>query len=70
LTGLAGQNFTVAELAEAGVKRISLGAALARAALAGLVRAAREIREHGSFGFAEETLPDAEANGFMASRRG
>jgi len=70
VSGLAGQNFTVAELAEAGVKRISLGAALARAALAGLVRAAREIREHGSFGFAEETLPDAEANGFMASRRG
>ena len=66
--GLAGENFTVAELARAGVKRISLGAALARAALAGLVRAAREIRGHGSFGFAEEILPFDEANGFMAAR--
>jgi 2-methylisocitrate lyase-like PEP mutase family enzyme len=66
--GLAGQNFTVAELAQAGVKRISLGAALARTALTGLVRAAREIRDHGSFGFAEEILPFDEANGFMAAR--
>jgi len=66
--GLAGQNFTVAELVQAGVKRISLGAALARAGLTGLVRAAHEIRDHGSFGFAEEILPFDEANGFMAAR--
>jgi len=65
--GLAGENFTVAELARAGVKRISLGAALARAALAGLVRAAREIRDHGSFEFAGEILRFAEANDFMAA---
>lgn len=68
--GLPGRNFTVADLAQAGVKRISLGSALARAALSGLVRAAREIRDHGSFGFAEEALPFAEANGFMASHPG
>jgi len=68
--GLAGQNFTVAELAQAGVKRISLGSALARAALAGLVRAAREVRDHGSFGFADDALRFADANGFMASRQG
>jgi 2-methylisocitrate lyase-like PEP mutase family enzyme len=68
--GLPGQNFIVAELAQAGVKRISLGSALARAALAGLMRAACEIRDHGSFGFAEKALPFAEANGFMASHPG
>ncbi len=68
--GLAGRNFTVAELAQAGVKRISLGSALARAALAGLVRAAHEIRDRGSFTVAEEALPFAEANGFMASCHG
>jgi 2-methylisocitrate lyase-like PEP mutase family enzyme len=66
--GLSGQNFTVAQLAEAGVKRISLGSTLARAALGSLVRAAREIRDHGSFGFAEDVLPFAVANRFMASR--
>jgi hypothetical protein len=46
---------------------ISTGSALARAALAGLVQAASEIRDRGSFGFAGEALPFAEANGFMAS---
>lgn len=65
--GLADQNLTMGELAQAGVKRISLGSALARAALAGLVRAARKIRDHEGFGLAEEILPFAEANGFMAS---
>jgi len=70
VVGLAGQNFTVAELAQAGVKRISLGSALARAALAGLMRAAREIRDHGSFAFADDALSFAHANGFMASRSG
>jgi 2-methylisocitrate lyase-like PEP mutase family enzyme len=40
---------TVAELAAAGVRRISLGGALARAAWAGFFRAAREIAEHGTF---------------------
>lgn len=56
----------VAALAEAGVKRISLGSALNRAALGALVRAAREIKEQGTFGFAANVLPYAEANGFMA----
>jgi 2-methylisocitrate lyase-like PEP mutase family enzyme len=70
VVGLGGQNFTVAELAQAGVKRISLGSALARSALAGLVRAAHEIRDRGSFGFAGEALPFAEANDFMVSHPG
>jgi 2-methylisocitrate lyase-like PEP mutase family enzyme len=64
---LAGGSGTpsVGALAEAGVKRISLGSALSRAALGALVRAAREIREQGTFGFAADALPYAEANGFM-----
>jgi 2-methylisocitrate lyase-like PEP mutase family enzyme len=40
---------TVAELSEAGAKRISLGAALARAAITALLRAGAEMRERGSF---------------------
>ena len=40
---------TVAELAEAGVRRISVGGALARAAWTGFLEAAREIRERGTF---------------------
>ncbi len=66
LAGGSGAVPDVATLAEAGVKRISLGSALSRAALGGFVRAAREIREHGTFGFAADALPNAETNDLMA----
>lgn len=56
---------SVAALAEAGVKRVSLGSGLSRAALGALVRAAREIKDHGTFGFAGDAVPYAEANGLM-----
>jgi len=60
--GLKNAAFTVAQLAELGVRRISLGSALSRAALGAFVRAARELREQGTFHFADEALPYAEAN--------
>lgn len=68
LAGGSGATPSVAALAEAGVKRISLGALLSRAALGGLVRAAREIKESGTFSFAADALSSAEANGFMRAR--
>ena len=47
---LVGSDFsTVAELAEAGVRRISVGGALARAAWTGFFEAAKEIAEQGTF---------------------
>lgn len=64
--GLKGGTLSVDELAELGVRRISLGSALSRAALGGLVRAAREIREHGTFRFADEAIPYAEVNEWMS----
>jgi 2-methylisocitrate lyase-like PEP mutase family enzyme len=64
--GLKGGTLSLDELAELGVKRISLGSALSRAALGGLVRAAREIREHGTFRFADEAIPYAEVNEWMS----
>jgi 2-methylisocitrate lyase-like PEP mutase family enzyme len=67
LMGLKSGSLSVAELATLGVRRISLGSALSRAALGAFVRAAREIREHGTFRFAEDALPYAEASDFMAS---
>lgn len=60
--GLQGSPFSVAELAELGVRRISVGSALSRVALAAVLRGAREIRDHGTFGFAEEALSFAEAS--------
>jgi 2-methylisocitrate lyase-like PEP mutase family enzyme len=60
--GLVGGAFSVQQLAEAGVKRISLGSSLARAALGALMRAAREVREDGTFGFAAQAIQFAELN--------
>jgi 2-methylisocitrate lyase-like PEP mutase family enzyme len=66
--GLKSAAFSVAELAALGVRRISVGSALSRAALGAFVRAAREIQEHGTFRFAEDALPYAEANAFVTNR--
>jgi 2-methylisocitrate lyase-like PEP mutase family enzyme len=60
--GLKGASFSVAELAALGVRRISLGSALSRAALGAFVRAAREIQERGTFRFADDALPYADAS--------
>lgn len=65
--GLKGATFSVEQLAAVGVKRISVGGAFARAALGVLVRAAREVKDKGTFTFAEEALPSAEAKAFMAN---
>jgi methylisocitrate lyase len=61
---LVGSDFTtVAALAEVGVRRISVGGALARAALSGFLRAAREIAHDGTFSSLADTIPFAEIDG-------
>jgi 2-methylisocitrate lyase-like PEP mutase family enzyme len=58
---LVGSDFTtVAELAAIGVRRISVGGALARAAWGGFIRAATEIAEQGTFGSLTEAAPFVE----------
>jgi 2-methylisocitrate lyase-like PEP mutase family enzyme len=54
--GLQGALLTLDELSEIGVKRISVGSALSRAALGAFLRAAHEMREYGTFSFAEEAI--------------
>jgi 2-methylisocitrate lyase-like PEP mutase family enzyme len=56
LVGLPGVEHSQAELAAIGVKRISIGSGLARAAFSAFLRAASEMREHGAFTFAQSTL--------------
>src|SRR5579864_3993903 len=51
LMGFRGVQLSLAELTAIGVKRVSVGSALARAALGAFMRAAREMREHGTFTF-------------------
>jgi len=63
--GLAGRSFSVAELAAMGVRRISVGSALSRVALAAVMSAAREMKEQGTFRFAEAAVRFAEANQLM-----
>jgi len=65
LMGLKGATFSVEELAAAGVKRISVGGAFARAALGGFVRAAREAKEKGTFTFANDAISHAEVSSYM-----
>jgi 2-methylisocitrate lyase-like PEP mutase family enzyme len=57
VAGLQGAKLSQAELSALGVKRISLGSALSRAALGAFLRAAREMKEHGTFDFADEAVP-------------
>ncbi len=52
--GLQGVQLTVAELSEIGVKRISVGSALTRAAYGAFLHAAREMKTNGTFAFADE----------------
>jgi 2-methylisocitrate lyase-like PEP mutase family enzyme len=60
LAGLQGVHFDLAELSAIGVKRVSVGGALSRVALAAFLRAAREMREHGTFGFVDEPISSSE----------
>ena len=54
LMGLKGVKLTVDDVSEIGAKRISVGSGLARCALGAFLRAARDIREHGMFTFADD----------------
>jgi methylisocitrate lyase len=64
---LVGSDFTtVAKLADLGVRRISVGGALARAAWTGFLRAATEIAEQGTFTHLTGTVPLPEMNGWFS----
>jgi methylisocitrate lyase len=63
---VSGDFTTVAELAAAGVRRISVGGALARTAWTGFLQAAREIAEHGTFSSLGRAIPSAEIQGFFS----
>lgn len=61
--GFQGAQWSLAELSALGVKRVSVGSALSRAALGAFLRAAREMQEHGTFKFADDAVsyPDISA---------
>ncbi|HYT49154.1 MAG TPA: isocitrate lyase/phosphoenolpyruvate mutase family protein [Pyrinomonadaceae bacterium] len=61
-------DLTVSRLADLGVRRISVGGALARAAWGGFVRAAKEIKESGSFSAFSDATPFGELHGLFLKR--
>ncbi len=54
--GLAGARFSLSALEALGVKRVSIGSALARTAFGAVIDAAKEMREHGTFAFADRAV--------------
>lgn len=68
LAGGKDSALSVASLAAAGVRRISLGSALSRAALGAFLRAAREITDKGTFTFGDDAASFAELNAFMTGK--
>jgi 2-methylisocitrate lyase-like PEP mutase family enzyme len=66
--GLQGVPLSLADLSAMGVRRVSVGSALSRAALGAFLRAAREMLEHGTFGFAGEAASYREINGMFKTQ--
>ena len=64
--GLKGAPHTVDALQQAGVKRISVGGSFSRAALGAFIRAAREVKDQGTFNYGADALPGAEASAYMS----
>jgi 2-methylisocitrate lyase-like PEP mutase family enzyme len=67
MAGIRGKSFTVAELEAAGVRRISLAGSLYRAAMGGLLEAAREVKEQGGFGYLDRVAATPDVMSFMQS---
>jgi 2-methylisocitrate lyase-like PEP mutase family enzyme len=65
MVGIKGRSFTAAELASAGVRRISLATSLYRAAMTGLIDAAKEAKEKGTFGYLDTAISTPDLNGYM-----
>ncbi|MGC1496678.1 MAG: isocitrate lyase/phosphoenolpyruvate mutase family protein, partial [Sulfitobacter sp.] len=63
--GLPGATFTISELSDAGVRRISVGAAMARTAYGAFIDAAREVLDQGSFTYSHKAIGFAEIEALL-----
>lgn len=70
MVAIPGKSFSVAELQAAGVRRISLATSLYRAAMTGLLDAAREVKERGTFSYLDRAAPTGALLKLMAQRQG
>ena len=67
--GLQGVQLSLSELSAMGVKRVSVGSALCRTALAAFLRAQPQMREHGTFSFAAEAVNPREISAIFDTYR-
>jgi len=70
LAGLGDHPLDFATLSALGVKRISVGGALSRAALGAFLRAAHEMRDNGAFTFTKDAAPGRDLNLIFAKFTG
>ena len=67
--GLQGCTYSVAELSEAGVRRVSVGGSFARTALGALMRAAQEVKTHGTFTYAADAISGSALSQLMSQEK-
>jgi 2-methylisocitrate lyase-like PEP mutase family enzyme len=65
MAGIPRRSFTVPELAACGVRRVSLATSLYRAAMTGLILAAREVQGAGTLSYVDTSLPTGEITGYF-----
>jgi 2-methylisocitrate lyase-like PEP mutase family enzyme len=68
LAGMPGSSMSVAELESVGVRRVSVGGLLTRTALGAFLKAAQEIKDHGTFTFAAGAVSSKELAPFFPGR--
>jgi 2-methylisocitrate lyase-like PEP mutase family enzyme len=64
---LPGSKLSVEDVSRMGARRVSIGSGLARAAYGEFLRAAREMREHGTFTFMDQAVSFREISGMFPS---
>jgi 2-methylisocitrate lyase-like PEP mutase family enzyme len=69
IMGLSGAQLSLADLEDLGVRRVSVGSSLARAAYGAFLRAAKEIVERGTFTYADAAVPFATINGMFKDKK-
>lgn len=67
MVGIPGKSFTFAGLQEAGIRRINLATSLYRAAISAMIDAAKEVRDEGTCGFVDTSIPTPELSAYMKS---
>jgi len=65
MVGIPGKSWPLAQLEGAGVRRVSLATSLYKAAMTGLMSAAREVLEKGTFGYVDAAIASKELSGYM-----